>query len=971
VTLDAATIDLLVQAAADAQLAGKERRQVLLAGYPPDWLLHLPEHQRPGDQIRSDLHGLAQFPLLEGEPPQARWLRSAAALTGHAFFADCLRSWGLPVAQTPGRPVALRLAAPPPEPPLDPTTPYPLLMPFERADQLGGRDAEIESLQRRLSGRTGLIGLYAPSGYGKTSFLWAGLLPHLRAQGLPAVLHRQPSSPDLAFALVAGLLAEAPDRFLSDDLPGFEAWLRRIRKVAGQAPVLVLDQLEEVFKGSEESARDTRRRVGGLLAATLRPGATHEPLCRWILAYREEFHGPVRRWLTDVFAGAEPPAGLSGDLLPDGPWDWPLPPLGAVNPDAAFLAAVTRPLAAFNGPWHFAEGHAERLAAAFADARRLHPEAPLVPELQVVLKECVAAASAHELTVPEDVAALVHGALQRHLETVLRDTFRDGADPRTQRTHAVLALRRLVDEQGRARAEGLPTAALTHGLSEATLELLAGPRTRLLLATRDDDGQIRWRLSHDRLAEIIAARLGPGLIDPELENLERRIGQRAAQFKETGDSATLSVPRPDARRIAKHGERLLWDETRRVWWKASRTRTRRRRLTAVAIALAVALITTATTWLAVDARHQALVDKGFTQLQAADAQAGESVLVELGELLALEAPDARIDAMLKEKRPWEAAWAAPARNVEAARKRLIVVLLPQAATAEEFGHLVAGSEVGLDPETPGHWTEAEYGEVRDALHARLVEKFGPPPAESEVAWRPIPAGIFRMGGDMLSIERPIHEVHITRPFDLLRYEVTRQLYARFDRVSQAAADDFHPTMQQAAEGWGPDQHPMWAITWYEAWAFAAWLHPRGRLPTEAEWEYAARGGTTWEYWTGDSESDLDAAGWWDGNSHGRPNVVCEKQDAEGGKEHPFDLCDTAGNLAEWTADRWDAVQGYPGEAPRVDPAQRRRGLLRALRGGSFPFLAAMARSAYRLGDAPDARNPIIGFRVARPAPVER
>lgn len=853
----------------------------------------------------------------------------------------------------PSPPAAVRLQTVFPEPALDPDNPYPLLTPFARADQLGGRDADLEHLLRRLSGPTQLLAVFAPSGYGKSSFLQAGLLPRLRAAGTPAVMHRRPDAADLGHALIADLLLDPVPRFA--ELSDFEVWLDRIRLVSPPAPagetrashpsVFVLDQFEDVFKLPEAASLAARRRIGALLAATIRAGATGLPPCRWILAYRQEFHGDVERWLADVFVGAEPPTGLNGNLLPTEPWAWPLPAL------RDFRDAIERPLTA-DPTWRFAEGSAQRLADAFTTARAARPEAPLVPELQVVLGERVQAAQDRLLVVPEDAEALVGDALRRHLLTVLQQYFPD----RTERTLAALALRRLADAEGRAEAQGLTTADLSQTLAAPLLNRLAGPRTRLLLQLPTADGS-RWRLSHDRLAEIIA-RLNDatlGAVDAELIHIDRRIGQRAAQFKETGDPATLSLDRKDARRIAALAGRLLWDEARRTWWKASRARTWRRRWTAVGITLAVALVVGLMTWkltadraaaaLAVErSRHHALTEKGLTQLQAADRRAGESVLVELGELLVLGAPNARIAAILQEKRPFSAAWAAPARDVGRARKRLIAVLMPKAATAADFGHLVVGSEVGRDPETLGCWSEAEYGEVRDALHARLVETFGQPPAEGEVPWRNIPAGTFR--------DRSGKELQITQPFDLMRHEVTRKLYTRFDPVSQADADDKSAQMRAAAKGWGPDQHPMWAITWYEAWAFAAWLHPRGRLPTVAEWQHAARGGTTTRYWTGDSEADLDDAGWWKGNSGGLPHVVCEKQDAEGGKRHPFDVCDTIGNLAEWAANREDSWTFGSGR----------------LLGGFFGDGANFVGPTSQIHNPYSGRTMASGFRVARPAP---
>jgi formylglycine-generating enzyme required for sulfatase activity len=130
-----------------------------------------------------------------------------------------------------------------------------------------------------------------------------------------------------------------------------------------------------------------------------------------------------------------------------------------------------------------------------------------------------------------------------------------------------------------------------------------------------------------------------------------------------------------------------------------------------------------------------------------------------------------------------------------------------------------------------------------------------------------------------------------------------------------------------------------------------------RLPTEAEWEYACRAGTTTPYYTGES---VDSAGWYRNNSGDKPHPVGQKQ------PNAWGLYDMSGNVYEWC---WDWLGEYPREAQTdpVGPVGVETSSARVFRGGSFSNDALVLRSAWRIGSSPDARSSGLGFRVARSA----
>ena len=215
----------------------------------------------------------------------------------------------------------------------------------------------------------------------------------------------------------------------------------------------------------------------------------------------------------------------------------------------------------------------------------------------------------------------------------------------------------------------------------------------------------------------------------------------------------------------------------------------------------------------------------------------------------------------------------------------------------------------------------------------------------------IPPGEFQMGSNKITDEeKPIHTVKISRGLWLGKYPVTNADYQRF---LQSNKDLKKPEYWDNRRFNQPEQ-PVVGVSWDEAAAFCKWVG--GRLPTEAEWEYACRAGTSTEYSFGDDESKLGEYGWFEANSNGQTQPVGAKN------PNPWGLCDMHGNVWEWCADRYD--KGYYANSPRVDPRGPNEGSDRVRRGGSWFSSAGDCRSAYRIRLPPSYRFNNLGFRVA-------
>ena len=217
----------------------------------------------------------------------------------------------------------------------------------------------------------------------------------------------------------------------------------------------------------------------------------------------------------------------------------------------------------------------------------------------------------------------------------------------------------------------------------------------------------------------------------------------------------------------------------------------------------------------------------------------------------------------------------------------------------------------------------------------------------------IPAGNFRMGdiqGGGSSNEQPVHQVSINS-FAMGRYEV---IFAEYDKFADATG-----TAKPNDEGWGRGNRPVINVSWNDATAYTQWLSEQTghtyRLPTEAEWEYAARAGTETKYW-------------W-GNDIGSNNANCYSTYCRDSYEttspvgsfaaNPFGLFDTAGNVWEWTCSEYQ--DKYAGKEQRCAASGSRF----VVRSGSWFNGARWARSADRYGFEPGGRYVNYGVRPAR------
>jgi formylglycine-generating enzyme required for sulfatase activity len=213
-------------------------------------------------------------------------------------------------------------------------------------------------------------------------------------------------------------------------------------------------------------------------------------------------------------------------------------------------------------------------------------------------------------------------------------------------------------------------------------------------------------------------------------------------------------------------------------------------------------------------------------------------------------------------------------------------------------------------------------------------------------------------------ERPQHHVEITEGFYIGIYPVTQSQHER------VCPTDYRLQTERA-------NFPIVNVSWFDAIGFCNELsklegllpfygveadsvsmeHGEGyRLPTEAEWEYACRAGTTTAWSYGEDMTRMEDFGW----------CECNASQPVGGK-HPnaWGIYDMHGNVWEWCWDWYAPYMEYVMSRVQRDPIGPSTGESRVIRGGSFFFEAWNARSAYRIGERPSTRSDTIGFRIVR------
>ncbi|HUT29767.1 MAG TPA: SUMF1/EgtB/PvdO family nonheme iron enzyme [Sedimentisphaerales bacterium] len=200
-------------------------------------------------------------------------------------------------------------------------------------------------------------------------------------------------------------------------------------------------------------------------------------------------------------------------------------------------------------------------------------------------------------------------------------------------------------------------------------------------------------------------------------------------------------------------------------------------------------------------------------------------------------------------------------------------------------------------------------------------------------------------------ERPLHEVRITKPFYIGVCEVTNLQYELFDPEHKALRGKDAGLSRE-------DDEAVINVNWYDAWAFCRWLSDQEglayRLPTEAEWEYACRAGTTTNFHTGDTLPDEYIK---NPGRNGGPDYV----PLHVGKTtpNPWGVCDMHGNVEEWCYDFY----GPYIDKMQSDPVGYIEGDFKVTRGGSHGTYPYYLRSANRMGTIPEDKHWLIGFRV--------
>jgi formylglycine-generating enzyme required for sulfatase activity len=225
------------------------------------------------------------------------------------------------------------------------------------------------------------------------------------------------------------------------------------------------------------------------------------------------------------------------------------------------------------------------------------------------------------------------------------------------------------------------------------------------------------------------------------------------------------------------------------------------------------------------------------------------------------------------------------------------------------------------------------------------------PAQAGIEWVNIPGGSFMMGSDDWSDTKPRHQVTI-KSFQMAKTLVTNKQYQACVAAGACTAPDY------AGESFKGDDQPAVSVDWNQAKAFSEWVG--GRLPSETEWEYAARsGGKEQRYPWGDEEATCERAVMEYGCGRKATWPVCSKPTGNTKQG----LCDMAGNVMEWVQDWYH--RPYAGAPTDGSAWENPTGDARVARGGSWDLAAGGVRSALRYSNDPGNRFNLLGFRPSR------
>ncbi len=258
--------------------------------------------------------------------------------------------------------------------------------------------------------------------------------------------------------------------------------------------------------------------------------------------------------------------------------------------------------------------------------------------------------------------------------------------------------------------------------------------------------------------------------------------------------------------------------------------------------------------------------------------------------------------------------------------------------------------------------EADLGWHGEVLPEGLVKA----PEQGEYLWRVdgsrmvyVPAGPFTMGSDEGGKdEKPVHQVELSAYY-IDKYEVS---WRQWKLSGLPFAETLGNRLRiPEAPDWGiQDDHPVVSVSWHDAKSYAAWAGKR--LPSEAQWEKAARGTDGRRFPWGNDAPTFERAIW---DEHPQAKISTATVDCCAAGASPYGVFNMAGNVYEWCEDVYD--KSIYSRSPTRDPVAAGEGRYRVLRGGAFLLEAEDLRSAYRYRLLPVDRTPYIGFRTVVPA----
>ena len=861
--------------------------------------------------------------------------------------------------------------------------PWPGLLPFGEEDwkYFHGRDFETEMLHRRVE-RERLTILFGPSGLGKSSILQAGLFPLLRREDVLPVYIRldySPEKPDLTNQVKTAIVreaeragVEAPSPRAKETLWEYfhrkdaDFWSKRHRILT---PLLVFDQFEEVFTlDARDRARTQATRAFLLELADL---VEARPPLQLRSRLELEFPG-TKQSEAERFTFERHRYKILFSLREDF-----LPDLEGLGEQMGSIAHNRFGLSRLNG-----------VAALQAVNQAPHIIAPDVAERVV---RFVAAAEPNEdlvdLEVEPALLSVVCGELnsqrQERRESQITERVLDGSQEQIladfyERSIADLSEsvctfveEKLLTRRGFRNLVVFEEAVSAPGVSEDDIEELVRRR----LVRIEDRGRLRLlELSHDLLTGVVSSsrderrrRAREAEAVRELEERHRRSWRRAAtlvlvsllalgalgavawayvaqkqadelaEAKEVAERAAAEASNQraiaEARRKEAERQQREAEKARELAELAAAEASRQQRIADAQREEAVrqrqeAMMARAD---AERAANDALVQKNLAEEQRSLAEQRENEIEESQEQVQ-DSNDALIEALrerLSSRDPGEVLGAMDILVRGSQDSQAVFARIDDRwfDSTREFVPLL----IALD-ETAQDQPSQRWGELRIMLVKRFSQKsgFGAPPATLDGEKRiRLAGGEFDMGGVEPGYgvgERPARP--FVSPFYLQQHEVTNSEYRRFDPSRDASA---------------PGDHPAANVSWYDAMAYAAWLG--GSLPTETQWEFAARGQAGRPYpWGGQRPTPTRANYDHDQNGETGARGTAPVGSFPDGAT-PERIHDLAGNVWEWCRD---------GANTRV------------LRGGSFfndeRYLASTGRNFLH----PDARESLVGFRVAWP-----